>query len=206
MFSSARLSPMFIILYISSGTDAQRVPGIEFSYYARFELLLAHLASCSANLASSERLRSLYASAYKEDESGIGEPDMGRGHSGVLRHRSLMIILPLQTQAPIRSCPTMTRGRDIYPDTPGERSSLYSYLLLPVAEVCQHSFVTRMPIYRRLCGYCTITLMHVYRHRLLHNDVNACAMIAVLPLCFLRSRLDALSRSAISYAYVHIRF
>ncbi|KAJ8582673.1 hypothetical protein M405DRAFT_549395 [Rhizopogon salebrosus TDB-379] len=48
--------------------------------------------------------------------------------------------------------------------------------------------------------------MHVYHHRLLHNNVNACAMMAVLPLCFLRSRLDALSRSAVSYAYVHIRF
>jgi hypothetical protein len=59
--------------------------------------------------------------------------------------------LPLQTQPLIRSCPTraenLIRRRDIYPDTPVERSSLYSfYLRPPVANVCQHSFVTRMPI------------------------------------------------------------
>ena len=63
---------LFIILYISSGIEAQSVPDTEFSYYTSFELLLAHLATCSANLASCERLRSLHASTYKEDESGIG--------------------------------------------------------------------------------------------------------------------------------------
>jgi hypothetical protein len=80
------------VLHIFSWTEAQRVPDTEFSHYTSFESLMAPLATCSDNLASSERLRLSHASVYKEDESGIGEPDMGRGHSEVLRHRSLTII------------------------------------------------------------------------------------------------------------------